>query len=254
LSNLDKLKSEQYRRAKEKYWKSVLARALPGTTPSDLRRKRVLEIGCGPSGLFMIAPEGIDYTCLDPLMDEYLTNFPEIRDKKLKYVNGKVEDFAGGGKESFDLILGFNAIDHVDDIATAMRSIYELSNRQTVVVLSLNSHNYRILQRVFSLFSFILDPLHKHQHTTAQYEKIFKQSGFIIDRVFPLDEELAQFEEDLGDGDGNERKRSWKSYIHPGNLVFAVLERIGLKKHAHNKKRSRAAYSLRCFVLKKDNE
>jgi SAM-dependent methyltransferase len=102
--------------------------------------KTVLDLGCGPYPL-SIAFEDCHIIGLDPLVREYeAAGFPlsEFADR-VTFVRGFAEDMPFSS-QSFDAVISVNAIDHVDDFASAAREISRVLKKDGVLRMQVHYH------------------------------------------------------------------------------------------------------------------
>lgn len=91
-----------------------------GLTRQDYVNKRVLDIGCGPRGSLEWADCVAERVGLDPLVEKYRAL--GIDNHRMRYVASSAETipFQDG---HFDIVTTFNSLDHVDNVAAAIREI-----------------------------------------------------------------------------------------------------------------------------------
>jgi len=102
--------------------------------------KTILDLGCGPYPL-SIAFEDCHIIGLDPLVHEYeRAGFPlsEFADR-VTFVRGFAEDMPFSS-ESFDAVISVNAIDHVDDFASAAREISRVLKKDGALRMQVHYH------------------------------------------------------------------------------------------------------------------
>jgi SAM-dependent methyltransferase len=102
--------------------------------------KTILDLGCGPYPL-SIAFEDCQIVGLDPLVHEYeAAGFPlsEFADRVI-FVRGFAEDMPFSS-QTFDAIISVNAIDHVDDFASAAREIGRVLKREGALRMQVHYH------------------------------------------------------------------------------------------------------------------
>jgi SAM-dependent methyltransferase len=102
--------------------------------------KTILDLGCGPYPL-SVAFTDCRIVGLDPLVHEYETvGFPlaEFADR-VTFVRGFAEDMPFAS-QSFDAVISVNAIDHVDDFATAAREIGRVLKKNGVLRMQVHYH------------------------------------------------------------------------------------------------------------------
>jgi SAM-dependent methyltransferase len=102
--------------------------------------KTILDLGCGPYPL-SIAFEDCQIVGLDPLVPEYeAAGFPlsEFADRVI-FVRGFAEDMPFSS-QAFDAIISVNAIDHVDDFASAAREMGRVLKKEGVLRMQVHYH------------------------------------------------------------------------------------------------------------------
>src|SRR5262245_33843836 len=112
------MESKVYRENKSKYWHLIIQKA--GLSLHDLARKQILEVGCGPSGIFMIFPDTSDLTLLDPLLNEYTKISPQLISGRK--IIGEPLEYAKL-ESKYDVIIAINCLDHCDDIHLFLRKL-----------------------------------------------------------------------------------------------------------------------------------
>jgi len=116
------------------YWKGVLKRE--GTLANDhflhfytshfgldegfYRGKALLDIGCGPRGSLEWAHMATRRVGVDPLADRYLAMGAARH--RMEYVRATAERLPLPDA-AFDVVFAFNSLDHVEDVAAAVREI-----------------------------------------------------------------------------------------------------------------------------------
>jgi len=241
-----KFQSPIYLQAKKAFWRSVLNMLRNYVSLADLSNKKVLEFGCGPTGIFLLVDKNPQYLCLDPLMNEYLNHFPFVRKSGVSFINSKIEDYHNTDK--FDFILGFNALDHVDDIQRAIKRVYDAVSHKGLVIISVNVHNYSFFQQLLSRTYSIFDKLHKHQYTSRQYRDLFLSTGFNVVDEICLDSALQQFANRLK---SVHEHGSWRQWLSPAGLLFGVFRLLGMRRHGYGNSENKSIYSAKCYLLKR---
>lgn len=222
-ANQTKVSSEEYQILKKEYWRRVLDKVLSETSYDS---KKILDFGCGPSGLVLYFTDEIDLTCMDPLMSFYLNEFPYLKDRPFRYINEAIESYTD--EDTFDYIFGFNAIDHVKDIRKSLKNLTNLMTEDGFLVLSINVHEYSSIQFLLNWTNIIFDRLHPHQYTGAQYKALLMDAGFEVVEVISIDEEARWI---------NSQTRSEKEsiplvqYLDPSKVLFNVLKLLGISRY-----------------------
>ncbi len=250
VQNKQKISSSHYLESKKQMWQNILASLSPRLSPADLKNKSVLEFGCGPAGMFTLIDKNPSYTCLDPLMNKYLRYFDFIHSSNVKFVGKKLEDFNADSK--FDIILGFNALDHVDSIKQALNKLYHLAGLKTLLVISVHTHASSLWQKILSFAYPILDRPHKHQYTDRQYQTMFESQGFRLINKICLDSMVERFVRSLRLQNVEQPIRpNWRGFFHPANWFFGFLKLMGWARYGYEKPSSRSVYKEYCYVLTK---
>lgn len=176
---LGKKDVDEYLQWKRNYW-MVFLHGLD--TINVQSSDSILDIGCGPAGIFTIFPNH-KVTAVDPLIDAYennLDHFDKERYPKTEFVTSSIEGYQPNNQ--FDMVFCLNAINHVADIDVAFDRLFEYVKPKGKLVVSIDSHNYKFLKHLFRLIPG--DALHPHQYDLVEYEKfITKRGGKVIQKV-----------------------------------------------------------------------
>lgn len=114
---------------------------------SYLTNKRVLDVGSGPLGLVRCFDKA-QWFAIDPLAAHYKSvGYPTDR-QGIKYFTGCVEDESTVGGQKFDAIVSVNAIDHVDDFASAIHNIESWLEPWGIVRIEVHYHEPTITEPV----------------------------------------------------------------------------------------------------------
>ncbi len=164
---------------KMQYWRNFLHDIHLGEL-LDVSRdtKIILDAGCGPAGIFTVL-DNHSVIGLDPLMEAYTKNVSQflIGDyKHTSFLNQSIESFEGHGL--FDYVFCLNAINHVENLKKAVDVLVQATNEDGTLIISVDAHRSKLLQRIFSLLPG--DILHPHQYTLLQYKSIFKNQGIEV--------------------------------------------------------------------------
>ena len=237
-----RLMSKEYRKYKISYWERVLDK-LKKDIKLDMT-SRVLDAGCGPSGLVLNYPKKSNLFCLDPLMSDYLKSYPYLKKYRAKYISKKIEDFSS--EKKFNYVFSFNCLDHVDDISKTLKKLYSVLDEKGILILSINCHNYKFLQKLLFRFSFILDRPHPHQYSLKQYLDFLKKANFKILKTINIDDDIlymAKFSEK------DKKNLSLKSIIRNIFHPFTYANLIGIKLFGGEKEKT--IYSTYLIIAKK---
>jgi SAM-dependent methyltransferase len=134
---------------------------------------RILEIGSGPTSIFLSLRCGIRYA-LDPNFDHmfkvnpFLRNIDEYKD--VIFISKTAEDFTLD-QPRFDLIFSINMLDHVGDLECVVKNIRDLIAPFGILILVVDCYAD---ERVKSFVQFIdPDPAHPHHFIYSDIINIF---------------------------------------------------------------------------------
>lgn len=109
-----------------------------GLSVDDYRDKSILDIGCGPRGSLEWAEQASERVGLDSLVDEYRSL--GIDRHKMRYIAATVEAIPYAAKR-FDFVTCFNALDHVDDLLTALNEIHRVLQKDGTFLLIVEANH-----------------------------------------------------------------------------------------------------------------
>lgn len=162
-----KLDNDLYIARKKAYWQRILAKAR--LSPERLATKSVLEVGAGPSGIFLLFPEKADFVSLDPLNNQYTQLAPHLYHQQT-VVTGPLETFAT--ERQFDVVLAINCIDHSEAIDLFIQKLAAVCDGAGTAVLAVNCHQTRWGEWIWQHFQSILEPHHPYHFTEANYTRL----------------------------------------------------------------------------------
>lgn len=166
---------EAYLQWKKDYWLKFLENS---GFRNDLIEEPLIDIGCGPAGIFMIF-DNKDVTAVDPLLRKYeeeLEIFSKSNYKKVKFIETDFESFESDS--FFKTVFCINAINHFIDIQQSFSKLYQLTDNSGKLVISIDAHNHNFFRFLFRLIPF--DILHPHQHNLAEYKAMLQKEGFAV--------------------------------------------------------------------------
>ena len=183
LKNKDK---EDYFEKKKLYWHKLLDDCADTFRIKDT--DSVIDMGCGPSGLYIISPSR-NVTAVDPLLDEYVkkvplfstTDYPATR-----FVTSTIEEYTTS--ERYDYVFCMNAINHVEDIRKGFAKLAQLGNATGKVIVTIDAHNYAWLKAIFRIGPG--DVLHPHQYSLDEYAAFLENEGYSILKTICLHKEF----------------------------------------------------------------
>lgn len=174
---------EAYLDWKKAYWKALLDRLGLHMHASA----SVLDAGCGPAGIFtVLASHKVD--ALDPLLDVYeqqLIHFRRSDYPDVHFICLPLEQFTP--EKPYDYVFCLNAINHVADLRLCLDRLLACTRKGGNLLISIDTHNYRLLKRLFRLIPG--DILHPHQYDLSEYQTMLTSRGFRIDQTVLLKKE-----------------------------------------------------------------
>jgi 2-polyprenyl-6-hydroxyphenyl methylase/3-demethylubiquinone-9 3-methyltransferase len=174
LRNKDK---EDYLAWKKNYWYGLLNKI--STEIKIDASKSVIDMGCGPAGIFIALPDN-KVTAIDPLLDEYeqQTHFFKKSDYPgVRFVKTSIEDFEAEGI-NYDAVFCMNAINHVHDIECGFEKLKDVCAVNGVIVVSIDAHNFSFFKYLFRLIPG--DILHPHQYDLNEYYNFLEKGELRI--------------------------------------------------------------------------
>lgn len=219
------LNSDEGRAWKEEFWEKHLE-AMDWRLDERIRRYnrpiRVLDVGCGPSGVLLYLNKLSDdliMTGLDLLMDHYLDISPRLRQMPIEWISLPFEDFKPG--ELFDVVFALNVIDHCREIDAFVRQLCKTVSPNGEVWVSVNCHT-KIWQAALWR-KFKLEELHPYHYTIEEYSAMFSKH-FQIKSIHDVTRTLFNFENSLPESeDEHPTQKKWKSLFKPRTCMRRIL-------------------------------
>lgn len=169
---------EEYLNWKKAYWLNFLRDI--DLREDDLARRKLLDLGCGPAGLFTILKGQIVHA-VDPLISSYeqkLNHFDRADYPYVEFTESTMEHF--NSKTKYDFVFCLNAINHVRDIGVAFNALRQNTDDDGLCILSIDAHRFYFIKWLFRLVPG--DALHPHQYDLKEYIELFERSGFLIEQ------------------------------------------------------------------------
>jgi SAM-dependent methyltransferase len=153
-----------------KYWQEEIGHF--GATWASFRGLRMLDVGCGPLGLIHFADQAAERIRLDPLLAQYEHKSAlAARQLSLSAVGESIPLTAG----SVDLVVCFNALDHMRDPASAIAEIARVLRPGGVALFMI--HTFPGWLRPL----YWADRMHPHHYTSREFSCLLADR-FQIDR------------------------------------------------------------------------
>lgn len=173
---LRKKNSTEYLKWKKDYWTNFL-NEIPFSIKSN---SKILDVGCGPAGTFIISDQDKtnQWLATDPLIKNYekLDVFKQENYPNVEFKTTNFEDFIT--ETRFKTIFCINAINHFINIKSNLKKLNNLMETNGDLIISIDAHNYNFISMI--LKKIPLDILHPHQYTDKEYEKMFTENNLKI--------------------------------------------------------------------------
>lgn len=248
-----KLDSDLYIARKKAYWQRILAKA--GLSPASLATKSVIEVGAGPSGIFLLFPEKADFVSLDPLNDQYTQLAPHLYHQQT-VIAGPLETFPAD--RQFDVVLAINCIDHSEDIDLFIQKLAALCAEGGTAVLAVNCHQNRWSEWIWQRFQTILEPHHPYHFTEANYARLLRPYFHIL-RVEDIEADIIWINNETSDAKipptsspvAPPKRQLWQALLSgraAAVLFMRLLAWVGWPAHDF-KGNGRSLYRHKLFIL-----
>jgi SAM-dependent methyltransferase len=184
---LRKRSVDEYLAWKKKYWTDFLTAIKEPSFDYYDARLRVLDLGCGPAGIFINYPFPI--TAVGPLLAQYeqkITHFSKQKYPHISFIESTIENFESHQK--YDLVFCINCVNHVIELEKTFQKLYDVTEDNGYCIVSIDAHKHQVLRSIFSIIPG--DILHPHQHTKSEYTQIIRKNRFTITKEVCLKSEL----------------------------------------------------------------
>jgi SAM-dependent methyltransferase len=137
------------------------------------RAGRLLEIGPGTGAFLRLAARRFEVEGLD--ISKYaVRKLRAIFGARVRRGNIEAADIDPG---RYDVIVGFNVLEHLRQPRRAVQSIYHGLKRDGVLIGSV-PHNYSLVGSVHAALTDFFDKTHHSTLPTPRWRRIFKEAGF----------------------------------------------------------------------------
>ena len=160
----------EFLRLRRHTWASLVG-LLKGDIAFD-SSKRVLDIGCGPTSIFLALSGGKKYV-VDPTLERLFQLHPFVREveeyRDVNFVSRPIEETIFD--QQFDLIFTINALDHVGALKPVVDKIDELLAPGGILVIIVDCYADRTVRNIMSFFD--VDLPHPHHFIAEDITRIF---------------------------------------------------------------------------------
>lgn len=248
-----KLQSAEYIEKKKEYWRRVLRKA--GLSLDKLHEKRILEVGCGPSGIFLLLEPSSNILLLDPLMNDYKRLAPDLV-RSHRSVSEPLE--SADLCDRFDVVFAVNCIDHCSDIRLFLERLAAVTAARGTVVLAVNTHLREWTEFVWQKAQRFMEPHHPYHFTADGYSRLLKPL-FEIQQVIDMEEDVLWINRETRVIDGVQHVRERSPLVLlanklrggeiVGSLFIRILALFGLPPH-DLRGVGRSIYRHKMFLLR----
>jgi len=164
----------EYLERKRAYWEVLLRETGIAYAPGQT----ALDVGCGPSGAYMVL-SGLVVDAVDPLLERYARGLDIFRPEKYPWTDlyaVAFEDWVPG--RTYDRVFCMNAVNHFRDMGAAIAKLRAVLAQGGFLLLSVDVHNSPYLKRIFQTLPG--DLLHPHQYSIDDYREILVSAGLEI--------------------------------------------------------------------------
>ena len=137
--------------------------------------KRILDIGCGPTSIFLALREGEKYA-VDPNLDRLFELHPFMKDieeyEDVNFVSRPLEEVVFD--RQFDLVFVINMLDHVGALQQVVDKVDELLAPSGTLVIVVDCYADRAVRNIMSFFG--VDLPHPHHFLAEDIVRLF--SGY----------------------------------------------------------------------------
>ena len=161
--------------------------------------KRVLEIGGGPTCIFLALREGIRYA-VDPTYQQLFDLYPVLREideyKDVTFLSSSIEEAPLRG--SFDLIFMLNVLDHVGNLKPVADKIGQLLAPSGKLVVVVDCYADPVVKGILTFFD--IDLPHPHHFVTEDITRLFSNYRLIREdnRIFEIFYDSDTAEKQIG--------------------------------------------------------
>ena len=173
---LKKRPVDDYLNWKTKYWRDFLEQ-IELTVPNNAK---VLDVGCGPAGIFTILNESKTVAC-DPLLpyyEDHIAHFSRSLYPNTEFIALPLE--ASTWKNQFDFVFCINVINQVKNFEIALQRLIDAAKPEGTVIISIDCHDFSFAKWLFRTLP--VDILHPQQYNHSEYLSEFESRGLIIER------------------------------------------------------------------------
>lgn len=161
---------KEWLRVRRHTWASLM-KGLNGLIEPD-KPKKVLDIGNGPTSIFLTIREGERYA-VDPNLDCLFESHPFIKDvpeyQGVHFISETIE--AATLPPQFDLIFMINVLDHVSDLKPVIKRVEELLAPNGTLIVVIDCYADKAVRNIIKFFD--VDIPHPHHFITQDIEKLF---------------------------------------------------------------------------------
>lgn len=134
---------------------------------------KILDIGCG-SGLMLDSLEKIGQVCGIDMSDEAIKFSQEISQSEIK--KGSLPDQIPYEKDSFNVIVALDVIEHIDKDIESLKTIYSLLAHKGKAIITVPAYMF-----LWSYHDIVNE--HKRRYTLSELKNKLLDAGFVINKI-----------------------------------------------------------------------
>ncbi len=139
----------------------------------------VLDVGCG-NGLYSFFCQN---TCPDVLQID-LYDRRDIRSSKLPFKMMNAEDLSDLDG-SYDNIIAFDIIEHLDDDGRFLNSAYRLLKHGGKLIVSVPNEDNSLLEQLNLAHIHFTDKTHRREYSAEKLHALVQKAGFAVIEIIP---------------------------------------------------------------------
>ena len=134
--------------------------------------KKVLDIGCGPSSIFLALRQGTKYA-VDPTLEHLFQSHPFVMEveeyRDVNFISGSIEEV--NLDNQFDVIFMINVLDHVAELKPVIDKVHELLVPSGILILPVDCYADKLVRSIQRFFD--ADLPHPHHFVAEDVIELF---------------------------------------------------------------------------------
>jgi SAM-dependent methyltransferase len=134
--------------------------------------KRILDVGCGATTIFLALRQGTKYA-VDPTLEHLFRSHPFVREveeyRDVNFISGSIEEV--NLDNQFDVIFMINVLDHVAELKPVIDKVHELLAPSGILILPVDCYADRVVRSIQRFFD--ADLPHPHHFVAEDVIALF---------------------------------------------------------------------------------